>query len=150
MVLNFVRSLNLTNSPWKNKQIILSLPGRKHQGCDRITYPINDRWVIKVAKSKNAIRQNLMEINVWKNATKYQRQVLCAIRYYDPNALWVVQRRIQTKISKYNIISTRIAEKLERKILSLIYKYKLVDLNQIGIVGNKLKFYDYGFSHYNH
>lgn len=141
--LKFVRSLNLSFNPQTNYRIIKSLPCKKYQGCARITIVINDRWVLKVAKNDEGIRQNKNEINIWNEATKNERNFLCRVRDYCQNNLWLIQERIIKKKRRHY-------EKT-RELMKNFYLDRLIDsysdCNQIGYtINNKLKIYDYGLT----
>lgn len=120
---------------------------RKHRGSARICIPLNDKWVLKVAKNEKGIKQNLFEAECYKRCPDYYKRYFAKVKDYCRGGNWLIQQRIKPLSMKQGMLIKE--DFLKIKLLRNIIQYfdiDIRDLDQIGIVKKQFKIYDYGLS----
>jgi len=120
---------------------------RKRKGSARICVPINDKWVLKVARNEKGIYQNQFEANCYETVTNYEKRYLAKVKNYSKDGTWLIQQRVKP-------LSYNKGVKLKNQLLKNNTFQKMIsnlnllpeDIDQIGIVKKQYKVYDYGLS----
>lgn len=122
---------------------------RKRHGSARICIPLNDKWVLKVARNEKGIAQNKFESECYKYATLYQKRFLAKVKQSCICDTWLIQQRVTPlqpcNREKLKETFLRI-DSFRRMILDL--EIEQADIDQIGRIGKRYKLYDYGLSPY--
>lgn len=137
------------------------------KGSARLVYEISEDYVLKIAKNKKGIAQNLTEIEISKD--KEFTDVLASVIMYNENGLYIIQEKAN-KITDFefnNITGLQLSGFLYylrhdkewdgdninfyNKINSLINKYELdrfdiANENSWGLVNKKVVIVDYGLN----
>lgn len=135
----FFKSLNLTSDLNRNAEIAKT--HEHYMGSGRIVIPINDKWVIKIAYNESGLQQNFTEIKVWNYANRKERSVLARVR-----RLYNSWERDYAILQRFYVARYKGYHPNYLKVKDLFADFKIAtgDLDQIGYIDGKLKYFDYG------
>lgn len=122
------------------------------EGISRIVYGINDQWVIKIAKGREGLYQNKVELYVFKHCGTRFRKYLCPIVWYRQDML-VMPRAIPlskiTRCKKVNLKAIRSEPEAFTDLIDFSERFYMLSediesTSSWGILNNAPVLIDYG------
>jgi hypothetical protein len=100
-----------------NEQTRIRIKGKKYIGAGgtRIVYDLGNGCVLKLAKSKNGIKCNQTEVNLYKSSTKPIKKYLAKIIDYDTAYRWITMKKYNRKFPN--------SRTYRRKLMKLVRKF---------------------------
>lgn len=120
---------------------------RKRKGSARLCIPLDEKWVLKIARNEKGLAQNLFEAECYKYSSTYEKRYLAKVKDWCKDGTWLIQQRVKPlSYEKGQRLRDQLLQ--ERGFTDMIDKLGIhhCDIDQIGIIGKQYKIFDYGLS----
>lgn len=120
---------------------------RKRKGSGRLCIPLDEKWVLKIARNKKGLAQNLFEAECYKYSSIYEKRYLAKVKDWCKEGTWLIQQRVKPLSLKKGVeLRDELSKKHSFKNMIRRLSIHSSDVDQIGIVNNQYKVFDYGLS----
>ena len=120
---------------------------RKRKGSARLCIPLDEKWVLKIARNEKGLAQNLFEAECYKYSNTYEKRYLAKVKSWCEDGTWLIQQRVKPFSYEKGVeLRDELSKKYAFKNMIRRLGIHSAEVDQIGIVNNQYKVFDYGLS----